>query len=149
MAHSRTLDLATVGYFRGESLIEDPYPCYEYLRAHGRVTREPHHGVVAVTGYEEPSTVYPNTATFSCNSPTGPFPPRPFRQTGDDIAAFINPHRTEMPLSEHLVTFDPQSTPLIGVSRPFTPTRLAEKEAFTWRLVDTAHRRVLHHNGAS
>jgi len=105
LAHSSTLDLATMGYFRGESLIEDPYPCYEYSGAHGRVTREPHHGVVAVTGYEEPSTVYPNTATFSCNSPTGPFTLVPFQPTGE----WINPHGPEMPLKEHLVTFDPRA----------------------------------------
>jgi hypothetical protein len=39
-----------VDFFRGDSLVADPYPYFEFLRERGPVWREPHHGVVMVTG---------------------------------------------------------------------------------------------------
>ena len=42
-----------VDFFRARPLYQNPYPYYEYLREHGPVWREPHRGVVMVTGYEE------------------------------------------------------------------------------------------------
>ena len=45
-------DFDTVDFFRARSLYQDPYPYFEYLRAHGPVWREPHRGVVMITGFE-------------------------------------------------------------------------------------------------
>jgi cytochrome P450 len=68
-------DFEAVDFFRGEELVEDPYPYFEALRGRCPVQREPHHGVVMVTGYDEAVQVFNDTETFSsCTSVTGPFP---------------------------------------------------------------------------
>jgi cytochrome P450 len=68
-------DFEAVDFFRGEELVEDPYPYFEALRGQCPVQREPHHGVVMVTGYDEAVQVFNDTETFSsCTSVTGPFP---------------------------------------------------------------------------
>lgn len=68
----------TVDFFTDGSLVDDPYPYFEHLRATRPVARLPHHGVVAVTGYDESSELWRDPATFSsCNSVTGPFPGLP------------------------------------------------------------------------
>ncbi len=75
-------DYDAIDWFRARDLYQDPYPYYEYLRAHGPVWREPHHGAVMVTGYEEAVAVYHDTERFSnCNTVAGPFTkwPVPFR----------------------------------------------------------------------
>ena len=46
-------DLAAIDYFSDPAVSQDPYAYYDYLREQGPVFREPHHGVVAVTGYQE------------------------------------------------------------------------------------------------
>ena len=63
-----------IDFFRAGPLYQDPYPYYEWLRAHGPVWREPHRGVVMVTGYDEAVSVYHDTETFSnCVAVAGPF----------------------------------------------------------------------------
>ena len=61
-------------FFFDESLVEDPYPYFEHLRSKCPVTPLPHHGVLAVSGYDEAMEVYHDAATFSsCNAFVGPF----------------------------------------------------------------------------
>ena len=68
-------DYDAIDFFRGDELVADPYPYFDWLRAQCPVQREPHHDVMMVTGYDEAIAVYNDTDTFSsCNSPTGPFP---------------------------------------------------------------------------
>ena len=103
-------DWRSTDYFADESLIEDPYPYYEALRAEGPVLMLPHLGVVAVTGYDEASEVYRDNETFSsCNSVVGPFAPFPvpLEGVGDDISALVEKYRDQMPMFEHMVTMDP------------------------------------------
>ena len=70
--------------------------------------KEPHHGVVAVTGYEDTLEVFKDATLWSnCVAVGGPFPPLPFTPEGDDISAQIDAHRTQMPLHEHMVAMDP------------------------------------------
>lgn len=70
-------DLAAVDYFSDEAVTQDPYPYYEYLREPGPVVAEPHHGVVAVTGYDEAVAAFKDHDSFSAvNAIGGPFPPR-------------------------------------------------------------------------
>ena len=128
-----------VDFFTDASLIDDPYPYFEYLRSQCPVHREKHHGVVAVTGYDEAAEVYRNSETFSsCNSVMGPFPELPFEPEGDDIGPLIEQYRDRFPLSEHLVTFDPPKHTAHRelLKRLFTPSRLRENEEFMWRLAD-------------
>jgi hypothetical protein len=45
-------DLDSRDFFTDPSLVADPYPYYDELRQ-CPVQREPHHGVVVVSGYDE------------------------------------------------------------------------------------------------
>ena len=128
-----------VDFFTDQSLVADPYPYFEFLRGKCPVTREPHHGVMAVTGYEEAAAVYRDAATFSsCNAATGPFPGLPFEPQGDDITDQVEAHRSGFPAHEHLVTFDPprHTEHRQLLKRLLTPKRLKENEEFMWRLAD-------------
>ena len=50
-------DFTEMDFFRGSELIADPYPYYEALRQQCPVTREHHHGVTMVTGWDEACAV--------------------------------------------------------------------------------------------
>jgi cytochrome P450 len=128
-----------VDYFRAKSLYQDPFPYYEYLREHGPVWREPHRGVVMITGFEEAMAVYNDSERFSsCNAVSGPYFPFPVPLEGDDVSALIDEHRDELPFSDQLPSFDPpKHTAHRGLLlRLITPKRLSENEAFMWRLAD-------------
>jgi len=134
-----TTDFDAIDYFRAKDLYQDPYPYYEYLRAHGPVWREPHRGVVMVTGFEEAMAVYNDPATFSsCNTVSGPYVSFPVPLEGDDISAIIEEHRDALPFSDQLPSFDPpKHTAHRGLlMRLITPKRLKENEEFMWRLAD-------------
>ncbi|WP_109524624.1 MULTISPECIES: cytochrome P450 [Nocardia] len=132
-------DLASVDYFSDASIAQDPYEYLDYLRSQNPVFREPNHGVVAVTGYQEANEAFRNTDAFSaCISIGGPFPPLPFVPEGDDITAQIEAHRHQLPLYEHMVTMDPpdHTRTRTLLSRLLTPKRLKENEDYMWRLAD-------------
>lgn len=132
-------DLAAVDYFSDEAVSQNPYEYYEYLRSQGPVFREPHHGVVAVTGYEEVLAAFKNHECFSAvNAIGGPFPPLPFEPEGDDISEQIEAHRHEFPIHEHMVVMDPpQHTRARSLlTKLLTPRRLKENEDFMWQLAD-------------
>ena len=134
-----TSNFDTVDFLRARPLYQDPYPYFEYLRERGRVWREPHRGVVMVTGYEEAMAVYNDPATFSsCNTVAGPFADWPVPLEGDDISDVIERYRDELPFSDQLPSFDPpRHTAHRGLlMRLITPKRLKENEEFMWRLTD-------------
>ena len=125
-------------FFTDESLLDDPYPYYESLRAKCPVHREPHHGVVAITGYDEAQHVYRDASYSACNSPSGPFPGVQVPPGIDDIGAVIAEHRHTLPLGLELPTLDPpEHTRARGLMlRLLTPRRLKENEEFIVRLAD-------------
>ncbi len=132
-------DLDGVDFFRDDRFIPDPYPYYEFLRAKCPVTREAHHDVVMVTGYEEAIEAFHDSATFSsCNAVTGPFPGFPVPLVGDDVSEVIEQHRDALPFSDQITTMDPpKHTDHRGLlMRLITPKRLKENEDFMWRLAD-------------
>jgi cytochrome P450 family 150 subfamily A5 len=132
-------DVDAIDFFRDQSLVHDPYPFFDQLRNECPVRREPHHGVVMVTGYEEAVAVYNDAATFSsCNSVTGPFPGFPVPLEGDDVSVLIEQHRHELPFNDQLTTFDPpkHTEHRALLMRLITPKRLKENEEFMWRLAD-------------
>ncbi|MGV0837881.1 cytochrome P450 [Mycolicibacterium thermoresistibile] len=132
-------DLAAVDYFSDEAVTQDPYDYYEYLRAQGPVFREPHHGVVAVTGYDEVLAAFKNHDCFSAvNAIGGPFPPLPFEPEGDDITEQIEAHRHEFPIHEHMVVMDPPEHARARslLTKLLTPRRLKENEDYMWQLAD-------------
>jgi cytochrome P450 len=131
-------NFSDVDFFSDPRLVADPYPYYEYLREQCPVTHLPRGRMVAVTGYDELTQVYRDSATFSAvNSSLGPFP-LPFDVTGDDISEQIDAHRDQFPMSEHLVSFDPprHTAHRALLNGLFTPKRLKENEQFMWRLAD-------------
>ena len=135
-------DFETADFFRDERLVADPYPYMEALRAKCPVMREPHHGVMMVTGWDEAVAVFSDAETFSsCTSVTGPFPGFPVPLEGldtADVSDLIEAHRDELPMSDQIITFDPPKHAdhralLMGL---ITPKRLKENEEFMWRLAD-------------
>ena len=132
-------DLAQVDYFSDAAVSQDPYEYYEHLRSQGPVVREPHHGVVAVTGYAEVMAAFKDVESFSAvNAIGGPCPPRPFEPEGDDISAQIEAHRHLFPIFEHMVVMDPPRHERARslLSKLLTPRRLKENEDFMWELAD-------------
>ena len=132
-------DFDEIDFFRAPALYQDPYPYYEYVRAHGPVWREPHRGVVMVTGFDEAMEVYNDPTVFSsCNTVSGPYTKFPVPLEGDDISAIIEEYRDDLPFSDQLPSFDPpKHTAHRGLLlRLITPKRLKENEDFMWRLAD-------------
>lgn len=134
-----TADFDQVDFFSDESLLEDPYPYFDHLRSKCPVTPLPHHGVVAVSGYDEATEVYRDVETFSsCNSVVGPFATFPVPLEGDDVSELIECYRDQLPMSEHMVTMDPpgHTRQRALLMRLLTPKRLKQNEAFMTRLAD-------------
>ncbi|GAA2550526.1 cytochrome P450 [Mycolicibacterium diernhoferi] len=133
-------DLATVDFFSDPAVSQSPYEYWDHLRAQGPVTREPHYGVVAVTGYREVMAAFKDHDSFSAvNAIGGPFPPLPFTPEGDDISEQIEAHRHLFPIHEHMVVMDPPAHEKARslLSRLLTPRRLKENEDYMWQLVDS------------
>jgi cytochrome P450 len=129
-----------IDYFSDPSLLGDPHPYFEHLRAKGPVVRLPNYpNVVAVTGYDEGVAVFRDDERFSAViAANGPLPPLPFKPEGEDITEQIEAHRHLIPGGNVIVTLDPPAhtrirSLLMGI---ITPRRLKENEAFMWRLAD-------------
>jgi cytochrome P450 len=133
-------DLASVDFFSDPAVSQDPHPYWDSLRAQGPVIREPHHGVVAVTGYQEVMAAFKDHDSFSAvNAIGGPFPPLPFEPQGDDITEQIEAHRHLFPIFEHMVVMDPPAHERARslLNKLLTPRRLKENEDYMWQLVDS------------
>ncbi|HEX3963552.1 MAG TPA: cytochrome P450 [Trebonia sp.] len=134
------MDIDSIDY-TDPSRTPDPYRMFDYLAEHQPVYREPHHGVVLVTGHEELISVLRAPDVFSSATLiAGPDPWSllPERPQGDDITDFISTHREYLPQNDQIVTADPpvhtgQRALLMGL---ITPKRLKENEEFIWRLTD-------------
>jgi cytochrome P450 len=129
----------SVDFFTDQSLVEDPYPYFEHLRSKCPVAPLGHHGVMAVSGYDEAAEIYRDPGTFSsCNSVVGPFATFPVPLEGDDISGIIDAHRGTLPMNEHMVTMDPpqHTRERALLMRLLTPKRLKENEAFMWGLAE-------------
>jgi cytochrome P450 len=132
-------ELDAIDFFTDLSVINDPAPYFNHLRSKCPVLREPYHGALMITGYEEALEVFRDRETFSsCVSVTGPIPPLPFTPQGDDISEQISQHQPEMPWSAHLTSQDGQPHAalralLMGV---LTPTRLRKNEEYIEKLAD-------------
>ncbi|HTX98227.1 MAG TPA: cytochrome P450 [Mycobacterium sp.] len=132
-------EFTEMDFFRDQRLVENPYPYYEALRQQCPVTREDHHGVTMVTGWDEACAVLNDAETFSsCISVTGPFPGFPVPLDGDDITELIEQHRDELPFSDQLPTLDPptHTNHRALLMRLITPKRLKENEDAMWVLAD-------------
>jgi len=127
-------------FFLGQELVDDPYPYFDSLREVCPVTKENHHDVTMVTGYEEALEVYNDVERFSsCISVTGPFPGFPVSLEGvEDVDALIAEHRDKLPMSDQLPTMDPpmHTGHRAVLMRLITPKRLKENEEAMWSIAD-------------
>ena len=138
-------DLASMDFFSDFALSQDPYAYWDHLRALGPVHQEPHHGVWAVTGYDEVLAAFKDHGSFSAvNAIGGPFPPLPFTPEGDDISEQIEAHRHLFPIHEHMVVMDPPAHERARslLNKLLTPRRLKENEDYMWQLVDSQIDRI-------
>lgn len=127
-------------FFLGQELVADPYPYFDSLREQCPVTRERHHDVMMVTGYDEALEVYNDVDRFSsCIAVTGPFPgfPVPLDENSD-VDAVIAEHRDSLPMSDQLPTLDPptHTDHRALLMRLITPKRLKENEEAMWSIAD-------------
>jgi cytochrome P450 family 150 subfamily A5 len=47
------IDYRAIDFFRGNELVDDPYPYFDWLRTQCPVQRETQQGVYMVTGYDD------------------------------------------------------------------------------------------------
>ena len=121
-------------YFSDPGIVQDPAPYFTELRATCPVVREPRYGAMVVTGYDQvlEALNLPGDVLSNCVSVAGPIPPLPFEPAGDDIRAQVEVHRSELPWSAHLVSFDGAKhiEHRILVTRLITPKRLKQNEDY-------------------
>jgi cytochrome P450 len=133
-------DIKSLNYFTDSTLVDDPYPYLDAMRAQCPVTREPYHNVAMVTGYDEALQVLNDVETFSsCISVTGPFPGMPVPVEGrDDVAELIEQYRDKLPFSDQLPALDPpvHTDHRALLMRLITPKRLKENEDAMWAIAD-------------
>jgi cytochrome P450 len=104
-------DFEAFDFFRSDRFVNDPYSYFDHLREKSPVLREPHQGIVMVTGYDEALQVYNDADSFSsCMSTTGPFAGCPIPLKGrenEDISELIEAYRDKSAFSDQLPTIDP------------------------------------------
>ena len=126
-------------FFTDKSVVDDPYGYYDAIRQ-CPVWREPAHGVVMVSGYDEAVAVQRDTdkAMSVCNIVSGPWSGIPVDPHSDDISDLIEKHRGRITFGDYFITFDPprHTAHRSLLSRLFTPKRLKNNEDFLWRLAD-------------
>lgn len=95
-------------FFTDPAVIQDPRSYFAQIRAANPVHREPHHGSLMVTGFDEAMEVLNRTdgSFSSVVSVLGPLPGLPFKPEGGDIRPQLAAHRDEMAWSAHLNSFD-------------------------------------------
>jgi cytochrome P450 len=126
-------------FFTDPELLQDPTPWYAALREQGPVWREPHRGVVVLSGIQEILDVYVDHEHFSAIVATlGPLIPLPKPAAGESWAEVIERNRSGIPMGEMLPSIDPprhtRERSLAG--KLFTPNRLKENEEFMWSLAE-------------
>lgn len=136
-------------FITDRSIQDDPYPYFDWVRHQGPVWREPHFGMYMITGHPEAMAIYSDPAAFpegapasgtysSCNVVCGSFVKFSTPMEGDDVTAFIERYRHELPFSDQLPSFDPPNHTAHRhlLMRLITPKRLKENEDFMWQFAD-------------
>lgn len=127
-------------FFSDPQVIADSKGYFDLKRAQCPLSREPHHGTMMATGYDEVVEILtskPGTFSSAC-SVVGPIPPLPFTPQGHDIAEQLDAHRHELPWSDHLACWDGKKhadhRALLGSL--LTYTRLKQNEGYLYELAD-------------
>lgn len=131
--------LDDLDFFTDKSLVADPYPYYDAIRA-CPVWREPRHGVVMVSGYDQAVDVQRDVDRnlSVCNIVSGPWSGIPVGTALDDISDLIEQHRHRVTFGDYFISFDPpkHTAHRSLLSRLFTPKKLKDSEAALWHLAD-------------
>ncbi len=130
---------SSTDYFADPAVIDDPHTFFDSMRSKAPVQREPYHGAIMVTGYDEIFDILRQKGAFSsCVSVVGPIPPLPFEADGEDIRQQLEEHREALPWAAHLVSFDgPKHTAHRALlTRLLTPRRLRENRDYLAALAD-------------
>ncbi|KUH99428.1 cytochrome [Mycolicibacterium acapulense] len=126
-------------FFTDKSLVDDPYRFYDAIRERP-VWREPRHGVVMVSGYDEAVAVQHNADDnlSVCNIVSGPWSGIPVGTNLDDISEVIEQHRHRVTFGNYFISFDPpkHTAHRSLLSRLFTPKKLKASEESLWHLAD-------------
>jgi len=133
------MDILERDFFTDPEIFQDPVPYYVALREHGPVWREPHHGVVVLSGIQEILGVYGDHANFSAIvAALGPLVPLPKPEPGESWAEMIERCRSQIPMGNELTSIDPplHTRHRAMAGKLFTPNRLKENEEFMWKLSD-------------
>jgi cytochrome P450 len=127
-------------FFTDAGIVHDPAGYFNTLRAKCPVMREPHHGSVMVTGYDEAIDVLNRKGgVFSAAvSVAGPIPPLPFTPEGDDIREQLDTHREDLPWADHIISFDDEkhAAHRALITSLLTYKRLKENEEYLGGLAD-------------
>ena len=140
--NDKHLEFEKYDFFRSDRFVNDPYSYFDYLREQSPVLREPHQGIVMVTGYDEALEVYNDPDRFSsCMSTSGPIGGCPIPLKGhesEDISELIEAYRDKTPFSDQLPTLDPpkHTAHRSLLMALITPKRLKENEDFMWKLAE-------------
>jgi cytochrome P450 len=133
-------------FFTDKSLVDDPYDYYEAIRR-CPVWRDPAHGVLMVSGYDEAVAVQRDADQnlSVCNIVSGPWSGIPNEPDNDDISDLIEQHRHQVTFGDYFITFDPpkHTAHRSLLSRLFTPKQLKHSEDFLWRLADSQLNRFI------
>src|SRR3984893_14014936 len=98
--------LENLDFFTDKSLVDDPYDYYDAIRR-CPIWREPVHGVVMVSGYDEAVAVQRDAdQTLSvCNIVSGPWSGIPSETDSDDISDLVSRSRYPRPFSDYFMSF--------------------------------------------
>lgn len=124
-------EFAKIDFYTDPSIVDDPYPYFDWLRAQGPVHRLTSRNVVAVTGFDEAVAISRDVEHFSAvNAVIGDNFSLPFEPEGDDITAQLERHRAEIPFADQVVTQDGEEHAKLRslLTSLFTPTRLRALE---------------------
>jgi cytochrome P450 len=127
-------------FFSDPAIIDDPTPYFERMRSKCPVAREPYHGALMVTGYDQIMDVLgrkDDTFSSAC-AVLGPIPPLPFMPRGDDISAQLAAHRDQIPWSAHLASFDGKrhAEHRALLTHLLSPSRIRQNETYLRALTD-------------
>jgi cytochrome P450 len=134
------MDQSVPDFYSDPALIEEPRGYFELMRAQGTVAREPYHGTLMVTGYDEALEVLNDRNGVYSNacSVVGPIPGLPFEPQPHDITAQLAEHRGTMAWADHLVCMDGKrhAEHRMLVGSLLTYKRLKQNEEYLYQLAD-------------
>jgi cytochrome P450 len=140
MSREGTMTETVPDFFSDLDVIADSRSYFDLMRSTGPAVREPYHGTLMVTGFNEVLEVLndKNGVFSNACSVVGPIPGLPFEPDRGDIRDQLEAHRAAMPWADHLVCMDgkrhAEHRMLLGSL--LTYKRLKQNEEYLHNLAD-------------